>query len=204
MFQMLPFLLNNMLGGVNNNSPNNYQNNYSNNYNNGYVNNYNNMPKVGDAFSSFGTIFNQVFTTLINNEEIIDNIIDNVMNSDLVNDIIDGLDEMNLELKNYDDRYVIEGVLPGISKKDIDIDYKNEHIEVTVKMNQVFSNGSNTMVAFVQPGRDLKKNFYVPNIDTSKIKAVYNSDLLRVYLPKKTKIETNAEIVDVVDFTDAD
>ena len=40
---------------------------------------------------------------------------------------------LNLEFKDYGDRYLIEGAIEGVEKRDIDIDYDNEHISIKVK-----------------------------------------------------------------------
>lgn len=219
MFQMLPFIFNGMFNGMMNNNynngwnmnnnnwnmNNNYNNwNQNNNYNNGW--NGNNNLNLEDTFANtFNTVFTQVFSTLINNTDLIDDIVDSVINSDVVAsmmDEIDGLGEIDFKITNYNDKYLIDGVLPGIDKKSIDIDYENERVLIKVKKSQVFSNGVNTMVAFVQPGENIEKSFYVPGVDKEQIRATYRDNNLKIYLPKKTK-EEEATIIDVDDFTES-
>ncbi|MGL5351865.1 MAG: Hsp20/alpha crystallin family protein, partial [Clostridium sp.] len=73
-------------------------------------------------------------------------------------------------------------------------------VTVKVKSNQLFTNGSNRIVTIIQPNSDIEKKFIVNNVDEAKISAVFESDILRVCLPKK-KIETDDEqIIDVENY----
>ncbi|GAB6168791.1 hypothetical protein JCM1393_12510 [Clostridium carnis] len=199
MFQMFPFLVNGMINSLFNNG--NYNNNnFNNNYNNINSNQMNNLFN-SPLNNTFGGIFNQVFTSVINNQDLITDIVDTLLNNDTMNSILNSLEDLEMELKDYGDRYLIEGKLPGIDKKNIDIDYNNDHVLVKVKRKQVFSNGRNAMVAIMQEGNDIEKSFYVPNVNSNKIKAVFNSEVLRIYLPKKEIVESNGTIIDVDNFT---
>ena len=200
MFEMFPFLMNNMMDGMFNGDMNTGNNNI--NYNN------NSFSYGNDIISVFGgtfnSVFNQVFTNLITNEDLINNIVDTVLNNDTVNSVLNNVDdELDLDFIDYGDRYLIEGKLVGVNKKDIDIDYDEDHIRIKVKKNHVF-NSENSMFAVFQEGLNLEKSYYVPNVESNNIKAVYNSDVLRVYLKKRATIEKGTTIIDVDSFTNAD
>lgn len=200
MFEMFPFLINNMMSGIFSGSMNNNNNNID--YNQKSFSSGNNIISIFGG--TFNSVFNQVFTTLITNEELMNNIVDTVLNSDVVGSVLDSIeDESNLDFIDYGDRYLIEGKLLGINKKDIDIDYEEDHITIKVKKNQVFSN-ENSMVAVFQEGSSFQKSFYVPNIESNSIKAVYNADVLRIYLKKSPPVEKGTTIIDVDNFTNAD
>ena len=197
MFEMFPFLINNLLGNnynsdaVNNNSfnKNNYDGNmYSGNtengsYKYGTFTNGNDIINVfsGSFVGTFNSIFNQVFTTLANNEELINNIVDTVVNSDIVSSLIEEEEddeEIKLEFRDYGDRYLIEGKLEGVSKKDIDIDYENDHISVRVKRNALKDNS--IKIAILQENDYAEKSFFVPKVDPRRVQAVFNADVLRI------------------------
>ncbi|MCR1952072.1 MULTISPECIES: Hsp20 family protein [unclassified Clostridium] len=207
MFNMFPFLINNMMGGMFNGSTSSGNNNINNNYNNGYgyTSFSNGSDMIGILGGTFNSVFNQVFTTLITNEDLINNIVDTVLNSDVVNSVLESIedDELDLDFIDYGDRYLIEGKLVGLDKKDIDIDYEDDHIRIKIKRNQVFNNG-NSMVAIFQEGSNLEKSYYVPNVEANKIQAVYNADVLRIYLKKRPPVDKDTTIIDVENFTDAD
>ena len=163
--------------------------------------NKNRKNNVANEFTNtFNELFNQTFAAVINNQDIIENIVDTVLNSDLVEGMIneiEKLDGFNIELKNYDDKYLIEGKLPGVSKKDIDLDYYEDTLIVKVKSNQFFTNGKNKMVAIIQPNSDIEKKFIVKDVDINRISAVFKSDILRVCLPKKKSESDSVTIIDV-------
>ncbi|MEG2195593.1 MAG: Hsp20 family protein, partial [Terrisporobacter sp.] len=153
-----------------------------------------------DFANSFNQLFNQTFAAVVNNQDIIENIVDTVLNSDLVEGMLEDvekLDGMNIELRDLNDKYLIEGKLPGVNKKDIDLDYDEETLTVKVKSNQLFTNGRNRMVAIVQPSSDIEKKFIVNGVDTDKISAVFKSDMLSICLPKKNKQIDTTPVIDV-------
>lgn len=152
----------------------------------------------GEAFSS---IFNEVFNTLASNEGLINNIVDTVLNSEVVNNIIEAEEKLEeeevlrLDFKDYGDRYLIEGKIEGVQKRDIDIDYDNEHISIKVNRNALEDRGKT--INILEENNYIEKNFFVPNVDLARIQAVYNAEVLRVYLKKKPEVEEGTTIIDV-------
>lgn len=155
-------------------------------------------------FNIFPYVFSNVFNSVINNSELIDNIVDSVLNSELVNDMVNTLENMinlDIDFKEYSRKYLIEADLPGVSKKDINIDYSNNYISINIKRNQIFSSGKNVAVAVIQQGNDIAKDFYVENIDPYNIKAVFKDEHLRVYIPKKDRLKQISPVIEVNDYT---
>lgn len=166
---------------------NNRRNNSDNGVNNEFIN-------------TFNQIFNQTFAAVVNNQDIIENIVDTVLNSDIVGGMIsqiEKIDGMSIELRDYDDKYLIQGKLCGINKKDIDLDYEDEILTVKVNNNQIFTNGRNTIVGIVQPNAAIEKKFVVKNVDENRISATFKEDMLRVCLPKKKNTMGIDTIIDV-------
>ena len=219
MFEMFPLLVNNLMGNNQGNNirndifnENNYNGNmYSGsadngNYKYGTFTNGNDIINVfsGSFAGTFNNIFNEVFTTLINNEELINGIVDTVMNSDVVNSLLEEEEEeeeLKLEFRDYGDRYLIEGKLEGVDKKDIDVDYDNEHISIKVKRDALKVNS--ITIAMIQDKDYIEKSFYVPKVDPKRIQAVFNADVLRIYLKKLPEIEEGTTVIDVEDYTNS-
>ena len=215
MFEMFPFLFNNLMGvGSNldklNNNSNNFDGNmYSGNSNNGNYKygtftNGNDIINVfsGSFVGTFSSVFNEVFTTLISNEGLIDSIVDSVLNSDIINSIIEEEEEdLILDFRDYGDRYLIEGRLQVDNKNDIDIDYENDHISIKVKRQDLKDNRIG--VNIFQDMDYVEKTFYVPKVDSKRIQAVYNADVLRVYLKKLPEVDEGTTIIDVDNYTNA-
>ncbi|MGL4848100.1 MAG: Hsp20 family protein, partial [Clostridium sp.] len=101
----------------------------------------------------------------------------NVFNNDFKRTNI----EMNI--KNEEDRYLIEGIFPGMQRKDIKVDFKDECIYVRAQKKQFFSNDDSTAMIIIRDSRDFVKNFQVPNSDASKIKASFKGCKLTLEIP---------------------
>lgn len=219
MFEMFPFIINSFLGGninnqnINNNNFNNLNNNTNNfntlnNFNNlnSHENfNSNNLDGLVNSFSGvFNNIFTNVFTAVITNEELIDNIVDSVLNNEVISSMIESLDEeLDLELIDYKDKFLIEGKIVDVKKRDIDIDYNDDYITVKVNKDNVYKE-DNIAFGIFSEGNNLEKKFYVPNVDTGTIRAVYNANVLRIYMKKKFEEKEEINIIDVDSFSTID
>lgn len=95
-------------------------------------------------------------------------------------------DDIKVFINNYDDKYVIEGMFPGINKRDIIIDYKDDYINIKVS-------GENYITAYDM----FRKVFYVPGIDVSNMNISYKNDVLHFELPKLLLQQEEVEIIDV-------
>ena len=218
MFDMFPFLFNNIMGSeFNNNRLNNNnmtnKNNYNGNVYSGNTDNGNykygsftNGSDIINVFSgsfagTFSSIFNDVFNTLINNEGLINSIVETIINSDAMSSLIEEEDEeeIKLDFRDYGDRYLIEGKLEGANKKDIDIDYENDHISIKVK-RQALKDNSLT-IAMIQDKDYAERSFYVPRVDPRRIQAVFNADVLRVYLKKLPEVDEGTTVIDVEEYS---
>ncbi len=158
-----------------------------------------NVMKNSDMFSN---IFAQTFSSIINNASFVDNLFNSIFSEDIFqrSNLEEG--SIRVNIKNEKDKYLIEGVFPGIERKDIRIDYKDDYIYLNVNRNQVYSNGYNMSIVVMQYGDGFSKEFFVPNGDISRMDASFKNHKLRLELPK-LKIESfddNCNIIDVVDF----
>lgn len=158
-----------------------------------------NVMKNGDMFSN---IFAQTFSTIINDTNLIDNIFNSFFNEDTFQNVNLGEDLIRVDIKNEKDKYLIEGIFPGIERKDIRIDYKDDYIYLNVNRKQVYSNGYNMSMMVMQYGDGFSREFFVPNGDVSRMNASFKNYELRLELPKLNGelFEDNCDIIDVVDF----
>lgn len=168
--------------------------------------------------NDLASIFTQTFNTLINNNNFIDGIVDSLFNSGLLENLNEGFNGgynnedsiIKVNIKDEDDKYLIEGEFPGIDRQDIKIDYKDNYIYLNVRRKQVFSNGYNMSMMVMQFGDEFSREFFVPNADATRLKASYKNYRLRLELPKYMEkivgnrndnlIENEDNIIDVVDY----
>lgn len=180
MFNLFPFFYNNRL---NNNS---YPNNET--FNGGY------------SYDIFSYLLSDEFISSIANE---------VLNNDSIVNMAEELmkdDPYEIEFKDVGDFYRIKGYLPGLTAKDIKIDFDKNKVILTIKRKQVYSNDSN-FVAMFRSSDDVVKTFYTEEIDVSKLRASFNNNLLIIEMPKFKDIKVVSDenvIVDVDNVVDVD
>lgn len=140
-------------------------------FNNKSNNNWNNMNTLRKLLNDdfLNSMVNQILT--------------NSLRSNLIGTI--GQEEnYNLELKDYDSYYLIKGYLPGIMAKDISIDFEKNKAILTIRRKRTYSNGKNFSMTVMGSSQDLVKNFYIDEVDSSKLKASFNDNILMITLPK--------------------
>lgn len=224
MFNMFPFIFDNIIRDPGNNNQLNNVRNHNNknqghrsqgiidNKNNGY-NNYSYKEEVISI--NIGDVITQVAGAIVTGSTIISNTIDTLLNSESMERIANALDgKLNARLIEEDDKYIIRARLVGVQKNDIDIDYENNYINIKVKKDMTFTNGSTMFIQIQTSGDNLESSFHVPNVDENDIKATYNSNigLLKIIMLKKYKsIESSKfensteefnEIIDIEEYTE--
>lgn len=220
MFNMFPFLFDNIIKGQGNNNLNNarnYNNRNQGHRNENIINNKNNNYSYKEEIIStnIGEIITQVAGAFVTGSTIISNTIDTLLNNENVERIANVLDgKLNARLIEEDDKYIIRTRLIGVQKKDIDIDYENDYVSIKVKKDMTFTNGSTMFIQIQTSGDNLESYFHVPNVDENNIKATYNSNigLLKITMLKKYKsiegfkfensIEEVNEIIDIEEYTE--
>ena len=142
--------------------------------------------------NDFLNLFNQTFNTFMSNNNFIDSIVNSVLNSNFIENLAQSFENYSNEngnvirvnMKEQNNRYLIEGYFPGIERKDLRIDYKNSYIYLNVKKKQVFSNGYNMFMAVMNFEDNFKREFFVPNADITRLRVSYKNYRLRLEIPK--------------------
>ena len=148
-----------------------------------------------------GNFFDSLFS-----DNFLGNMVDQLLSSDIVNNLTEEIlkeDDYDVELKDFGDYYLIKGYLPGLSPKDISIDFEKNKAILTIKRKKVYSNESNSIVTVIKGAGDWVKNFYIEEVDITKMKASFDDNLLLLTLPKIKKIEglsDDSVIIDVDDY----
>ncbi|OPX47055.1 Hsp20 family protein [Clostridium thermobutyricum] len=110
--------------------------------------------------------------------------------------------DIEISIKNEEDKYLIQGFFPGIQKKDIKIDYKDDYLFMKIKRKKVLSNRGNMSVMMISQFNDYKKKFYIPDNDISNLKVSFKNHKLNLEIPKiiYNFKEENPVIIDVLDY----
>lgn len=146
--------------------------------------------------------FDDIFTNVFDIISKTFNEIDNISEKETTDNVLENLERKDLVIKEYQDKYFIEGNFPGINKSDIDIDYDNDRLVVKINNKKTIKNRTANTIVFIQQENDIVRNFYVPNVKAAEIKAVFNSNVLRICLPKINSVKEEGVIIDVDNFTE--
>ncbi|HHV46741.1 MAG TPA: Hsp20/alpha crystallin family protein [Tissierellia bacterium] len=107
----------------------------------------------------------------------------------------DMLDEMDFRLSSYypmkvdikerDDRYLLEAELPGVNKEDINIEIKNDIMTISVERKEVFQEERENYIKRERRYGSFRRSFPVDDVDQDKIEARFENGVLYMELPKK-------------------
>ncbi|WP_207752934.1 Hsp20 family protein [Clostridium yunnanense] len=116
--------------------------------------------------------------------------------------MMNNIKENKVELKmlDLDDKYVVVGKILGVQRNNINLNYENDYLTITVRVNQVNSRRGYGSFFMVQTVNDVRKNFYVPNVDSKSITGKFENGNLIISLPKKILSIKNKVIVDVEEY----
>ena len=143
-----------------------------------------------------------IFNNLLN-DDFINSMVDQIMGSDLINELADDVfnDNYDINFKDFGDYYLIKGYLPGVTARDVSIDFEKNKAILTIKKKKTYTNGGNTVMTVIQSGGNLTKNFYIEEVDVTRLKASFDNNLLIITMPKLQKPE---EVVNEVDISSDD
>lgn len=120
-------------------------------------------------------------------------------------DSINNVDDVELTLDEYEDRFVIHGKITGVVGNSININYQQEHMTVIFTREVKQSVGNQWTNISIQQSKVENKTFHVPNIDPMKVSASYENEMLNIIMMKNqldNKIDDLVEIIDVDDYYD--
>lgn len=139
-------------------------------------NNNNLLSKNGDYFNQlFGNLFNDDFLAPSNS-------IDNAF---------------KVDLKENDNEYIIEADLPGVKKEAVNIEYNNNYITISTKVDDSVEEKKDTYVRRERHFGEFNRSLYIDNIVSDKIDASFSNGVLNIKLPKLTKDVDKKKKIDI-------
>lgn len=109
-------------------------------------------------------------------------------------DNLPGHMEMNqspftVDIRESDDAYLIEAELPGVKNEDINVGYNDNYLTLSAIREDKAASVSDNFVKRERHFGELKRSFYVDDIDENKIKTSFQEGILRVVLYKHSKTQ---------------
>lgn len=98
---------------------------------------------------------------------------------------------MRTDIREKQDKYIIDIDLPGFSKENIDLSLNNGYLEISAKVEE--SNNSDEEERFVRKERfygECSRSFYVgDDIQEEDIHAEFKNGILMIEIPKKEEVK---------------
>lgn len=111
----------------------------------------------------------------------------------------DSFKEMKTDISENDTAYTVAVDLPGVDKKDIDIDFKDNALTISAKRDS-FSDESDAKGNLLSSERSygrFTRQYQFPNVDKDKISAKYEAGVLTVTLPKTAEEISNSHKIEI-------
>jgi HSP20 family protein len=102
-----------------------------------------------------------------------------------------------VDLKEDADSYKLEADLPGVKKDAIDLSFDNNYLTVSAKRGDQKEDKGEGYVRRERNYGELKRSFYIDNVDDKGITASFNNGVLEVVLPKIQKGENKRGKIDI-------
>ncbi len=99
----------------------------------------------------------------------------NFFNDDFFAEISNINKHFNVDLKETDEKYLIEADLPGTKKEDISIDFHNNNLIINAKREESTENKKEDYVRRERRYGEFRRSFYIDNADEDKINASFDN-----------------------------
>lgn len=106
---------------------------------------------------------------------------------------------LKTDIKETDKAYVAKVDVPGIDKKDIQLNYQDNVLNISVKkanFNDHEDSKGNLLMSERQYGA-MSRSYRLPNVDEGNIKADYDAGVLTITLPKLTEVTQDPHHIDI-------
>ncbi|MDW7670215.1 MAG: Hsp20/alpha crystallin family protein [Bacillota bacterium] len=101
---------------------------------------------------------------------------------------------IKVDIKEQEDRYIMEAEIPGVQKDQIKVDYDNNYLTISVEQQEEVSEEKDHYICRERRLGKASRTFHAKDIDPEKIEAAYEDGILKVTLPKTTEARRKSNI----------
>ncbi|MFW5991931.1 MAG: Hsp20/alpha crystallin family protein [Halanaerobiaceae bacterium] len=101
------------------------------------------------------------------------------------------------DIKEEEDRYLIEAELPGLSKEDINIEIDDNRLNISASRDEVVEEEKQNYVYRERSTGKFQRSFMLENVKEDEIEAEYNNGILKVALPKEEPGMKKRKVIDI-------
>jgi len=102
---------------------------------------------------------------------------------------------MKVDIKETDKAYVVEAEIPGVDKKDIQVELEDGLLTIAVKRDEQVNVEGENYIRRERRFSGMKRSFHVDNVKEDGVKASYANGVLTITLPKRTPGKSGRSIV---------
>ncbi|GEM04225.1 heat-shock protein [Halolactibacillus miurensis] len=93
-------------------------------------------------------------------------------------------DSPKVDVKDKKDHYEIDAELPGFNKEDVVVEYKDHYLTIEATREQEVNVEEENFVRRERSTGSFKRQFFVGDVDESKITGTFNNGVLTLTVPK--------------------
>ena len=101
------------------------------------------------------------------------------------------------DVKEKDDKYIIDAELPGMNKDDIKVEMENNYLTITANNENYEEEEKEGYIRKERKRGSYCRSFYIENIKEDEIEAEYNDGILEIRLPKEEQTVTKKKTIDI-------
>jgi len=101
------------------------------------------------------------------------------------------------DVKEIDDKYIIDAELPGMNKDNIKVEMEDNYLTITANNENYEEEESEGYIRRERRKGSYHRSFYIENIKEDEVEAEYNNGILEISLPKKEVTVTRKKKIDI-------
>lgn len=125
-----------------------------------------------------------------------DNLFDDFFNDSLIMPTASNT-IFRVDVKETENEYLVEADLPGVKKEAIDINYENNYLTIKAKREDNIEEKNDNFVRRERHYGELRRSFFIDNVEETKIDAAFQDGVLKITLPKIEKGKKNRHKIDI-------
>lgn len=110
----------------------------------------------------------------------------------IFDDVLDEMDfrissyyPMKVDIKERDDKYLLEAEIPGVNKEDINIEVRNDVLTISAERKEEVKEERENYIKRERRYGSYRRSFSVDDVEQDKIDAKFEKGVLYLELPKK-------------------
>ncbi|MGI5911130.1 MAG: Hsp20/alpha crystallin family protein [Syntrophomonadaceae bacterium] len=101
------------------------------------------------------------------------------------------------DIKEKPGEYIVEAELPGVKKDQIIVELKENTLTISAQQKEEINEEHSNYVRRERRQGNIRRSFYVENVDSERISAEYTDGLLTIILPKSRQDNSNTHRIDI-------